>query len=75
MQFLFIGCLLRYIFGTLVIKSMIVNMVNSSEMHGRIAAKDGHMCLKKNRVFSSMANLKTEVINFTLYIILFSRPK
>lgn len=44
-----------YIFGNLIIESMIVNMVNIIETHGQVATKRGHVSFKKNGVFSSMA--------------------
>lgn len=75
MHAVFIICWLftKIHFGILIIESMIVNMVDSSETCGQFATKDGCISLKKNRVFSSMTNLKTDIIYFTFYIILLSR--
>lgn len=72
MQFLlFICCLWIYIFRTLIIESMIVNMINSSETHGQVATKDGHISLKKSRVFSSVAILKL-ILFILLFIVFYS---
>lgn len=76
MQFLlFIYCLLRYIFGAFIIESMIVNMIKIIEANCQIALKNGQISLKNMRVFSSMADFKIHVTNFSFYIILFPRPK
>lgn len=50
---------------------MIVNMINSSETHGQVAITDGHISLKKDRVFSSVAILKL-ILFILLFIVFYS---